>query len=321
MRHRQRAGLVLICVVLVGLAVVAGLRPHQVAGAGQAAPVPGPPTVGDCVSLDALLDDADGTAIAGTVPAYPTREIGACTGLRYGEVTYVIPAPQPTAVKSDGVNGSSYVDDPNHDTCAIKAAQYVGTTTTQPMQRFWYTFLQTQTSLSSPSPRQKAAGQKWTACLVTLRPPSSISGDPDPDPEQPRYKSTIRNAMHTGEQRDQLSSCSAAADWNGDPDISCQQPHAQELLAFGDIGDQPVARVQLETTCQQVVRQLTAMSDPTADGKLAIQTHVQGTTGTAITTIQVPAHASLACRVVTVGNRKLRGSLLALGESPVPWVS
>lgn len=49
-RCRPRLGLVVIGVAVFLVAVVAGIRPHLVSGAGQAAPVPGPPVIGrDCV--------------------------------------------------------------------------------------------------------------------------------------------------------------------------------------------------------------------------------------------------------------------------------
>ena len=80
-----------------------------------------------------------------------------------------------------------------------------------------------------------------------------------------------------------------------------------------------MTRIQIERTCQQLVRQLTAMPDPTAAGALSIQIDIENHTLTPVTTPQVPAHASLACGVTTTGNRKLRGSLLALGRQPIPW--
>ena len=320
MTHRQR-GLVVIGVAVVLVAVVAGLRPHLVTGSAQAVPVPGPPAVGDCV-LDPLGPPAEFNVIAasgGTVPVYPAQQIRPCTGTRYGEIAAVIPAPKPTVVKL-GETGGRYLDDPNQDSCFPAVMQYVGMTT-QPILRFWQTFLQITIALSRPFPRQQAAGQRWAACIVTLSP-----SDPSPAtataPAQagPRYGSSIRDALHTGRQRDQLSNCSPALDWVGDLAIDgCRQPHALEILAFGDSGDHPVARVQIEVTCRQLVRHLTAMPDPTAAGALSIQIHVEDSSSIAITTPQVPAHSYLACGITTTGSRKLRGSLLALGRQPVPW--
>lgn len=90
-------------------------------------------------------------------------------------------------------------------------------------------------------------------------------------------------------------------------------------MAFGDSGDHPVTRAQLELTCRQLVRRQTAMVDPTAAGALSIQTYVWGMSSVPVTTAQVPAHAAIDCGVTTTGARKLRGSLLALGRQPIPW--
>ena len=237
MTHRQQ-GLVVLGLAVVLVAVVAGLRPNLVTGSAQAVPVPGPPVVGDCV-LDPLgpPEEFDVTAASGgTVPVYPAQQIRPCTGTRYGEIAAVIPAPKPTVVKL-GETGGRYLDDPNQDSCFPAVMQYVGMTT-QPILRFWQTFLQITIALSRPFPRQQAAGQRWAACIVTLSPSDPLS-------PTPRYGSSIRNALHTGRQRDQLGNCTAALGWNsGITSSSCSRPHALEILAFGDSGAHPVTRVQ-----------------------------------------------------------------------------
>jgi len=319
--HRQQ-GLVVIGVAVFLVVVVAGLRPHLVTGAAQAAPVPGPPVVGDCVldpvpgpPMRALVTDASG----GTVPVYPAQQIRPCTGTRYGEITAVIATPKPTVVKGRGTS-DRYLDDPNQTSCAFAAAPYVGMTT-QPIQGFWQTYLQITSGLSRPSARQQAAGQRWAACIVTLRPsdPGSATATA-PAQAVAQYGSSLRDALHTGRQRDQLGTCIPAVDWDRGPVTDgCRQPHTLEILAFGDSGDHPVTRAQVELSCRQLVRDLTAMPDPTAAGALSIQIHVEDSSSTAITTPQVPAHSYLACGITTTGSRKLRGSLIALGRQPIPW--
>jgi len=311
-----------IGVALVLVAVVAGLRPHLVTGNAQAAPVPGPPVVGDCV-LDPVPPPALPSGIitntpvtGGTVPVYRVRVIQPCTQTRYGEITSVIATPKPTIVRGDNADGL-YLYDPNELSCESSAPQYVGMTT-QPIQRFWQPAVQFSSWLAGPSPQQKVAGQHWAACIVTLRPPDPIS----PPTTAPQYGRSIRNALHTGQQRDQLGYCvQTAGDWaSGFGSNSCRQPHDLEILANGDSGDHPVSRDQLEATCRQLVRQLTAIPDPTAAGALSITmyTEIEGH-DIAITPPQVPAHSNLTCGVITTGSRKLRGSLLSLGRQPIPW--
>ena len=321
MTYRRSAGSVVLGVALVLVAVLTGVHPHVVSGAGRAAPVPGPPVVGDCV-VDPLpaqpLISVDVTATSGgTVPVYPAQQIQPCTTARYGEIVSVIAHPAPTVVEGDDANGRR-LDDPNEDSCFPAAWAYVGMKS-EPGGS-WQTLLQFSTALARPSLRQQAAGQRWAVCIVSLRPP-----DPGPDPTTqtpapPRYSSSIRDALHTGAQRDRLGTCIAALDWNGSlATDGCVQPHALEVMALGDSGDHPVARAAVQLSCEQLVRRLTAMTDPTAAGALAVQIYVYGLNGATVTTAQIPAHSGMECGIVTTGHRKLRGSLIALGRSPVPW--
>lgn len=272
MKHRQRVGLVVIGMALVLVAAVTGLRPNLVSGAGQAGPIPGPPVVGDCVLYplpDSALVASTATASpGGTVPVYPAQEIQPCTAARYGEIVSVIANPKPT-VKGD------YANDPNAASCLLAANQYVGMMTTKPILGFWQASLLGTVALFGPSLRQKTVGQHWAACIVSLPPPTPTLTDPAPPPEQ--YDSFIHNALHTGQQRDQLGICPPAGnEFDGGLDTGgCRRPHAFERLGSGVTGDRPVSREQLQLTCQQLVRQLTAMPDPTAAGALSIQINIQ----------------------------------------------
>jgi len=130
--------LVVIGSAVLLVAVMAGLRPHLVTGVAQAAPVPGPPAVGECV-VDPLPAPKFGVvapvtaASGGTVPVYPSQQIQPCTGARYGEITAVIAAPKPTVVRGDDADGR-FLDDPNKDSCFDPAQQYLGMMTTQSTQ-------------------------------------------------------------------------------------------------------------------------------------------------------------------------------------------
>ncbi len=76
----------------------------------------------------------------------------------------------------------------------------------------------------------------------------------------------------------------------------------------------------LESTCRELVRQLTGIPDPTAGGALDVQADSQDDSQAATTSAQIPAHSFLRCAITTAGHRKLGGSLLALGRQPIPWV-
>jgi len=303
------------------MAVIANVRPHIVAGAAQAAPVPGPPAVGDCV-LDPVPVSAwvwsssplESTNITATTSAadmsYPRQQMQPCSGPRYGEVVAVIANPHAPVVAGDAAN--SYIGDPNMDSCHSSALQYLGLATPP---AHWEPFVQSTSAMSRPSIRQEAAGQHWVACVVGLRP---SAGTPGPAAGR-LYASSIRDAFHTGHERNQLGSCSPAIDWELPAGFSsCGLRHSLELFAFGSTGEHPMTRSALELSCQLLVRELTGIPDPTAGGALSIQVHAQILNATDIPTSQIPGNSGLQCGVITTGSRKLTGSLLALGRQPIP---
>ena len=318
--HHRWLGLVVVAsVAVVLIAGGAGLRPHVVSGVGQAAPVLGPPAVGDCV-LDPLADQQEGVVATvtatsgGTVPVYPAQQIQPCTAARYGEIVAVIAAPKPTVVKKAPADGPDnfYLDDPNEDSCYAPAVQYVGIAI-QPVERFFQPFLEITMQLSRPSARQAATGQRWAACIVTLASQGWQSA-------APQYGGSIRDALHTGQQRDKLGNCISSTNWDDGFSVDgCRQPHSLEVMGFGDSGAHVVTRAQVEKACQQLVRRVTGIVDPTAAGALSVQVHVDDNSGIAITTTQIPANSNLACGITTTGHRQLRGSLLALGRQPISW--
>jgi hypothetical protein len=169
-----------------------------------------------------------------------------------------------------------------------------------------------------PTARQQAAGQHWAACTVSPQPPGPWV---DPElPPAPRFSGSLRDALHTGIERDQLGYCSVAADLlSGGGPSSCRQPHASEVLGWGETGERAGSRRSFQLSCAQVVAQLTGLPDPTAGGQLLPVMTAMDDSSTALRDPEIPAHSYLVCAVATKNGRKLAGSLLALGRSPIPW--
>ena len=307
------------------VAVVASRHSHLIAGSGVASPVPGPPAVGDCVLdpvFDSILLATTLTATSGgTSPVYPVVRTQSCRLDRYGDVASVIASPKPTVVRGDADN--RYLEDPNEDTCRRDAVKYLGLPAER-SQGFWQPAAGYITSLSGPSLRQEAAGQHWAACIVSIPQPGvtptpSTTKVAGPPPLQ--YGGSIRDALHTGAQRDQLGNCMPASDLPGDGNsVVCGRPHAFEVMGLGGSADHAVDRSQLQTTCRQLVGRLTGMADPTAAGALTIDIYAWDMDGSLRSISHVPSNVGLICGVATTGTRKLHGSLLALGTQPIPWV-
>ena len=317
---RRALGLLVIGIVLALVAVVSNANPRPVSGTATAAPVPGAPAVGDCAAdvlpSASMTSDSVTAGTRGSVPVYPKVRFQPCSGIRYGEVVEVIGVPVPTVLEGDDSDGV-YLDDPNLTACFLAGQSYLGMSA-QPLFGNWYPPLMTTAALFAPTSRQQAAGQRWVACVVAPRNPGSWA-DTDPPPA-PRYGSSLRDAVHTGNERDQLGYCSVDSDLvsAGGPS-SCRQPHAFEVLGSGQTGDRAVGRRSFQTSCEQTIAQLTGLPDPTAGGLLVPVLDAVDDRSAAVTDPQIPAHSDLICAVATTGGRKLSGSLLALGRNPIPW--
>jgi len=328
---RRIAGLVLIGVVLLAAVVAPNMGVRNVPGTPEAAPVAGPPAVGDCVTdpVDPgwnLLEAQPGTpgVTVGTY-AYPSLGMSPCGGRRYGEVVAVIPNPSKpvVTVTNDDNSNSSTVVDPNLDTCYPAAGRYAGMAATgirpEPTLKDWYPQLRFGSSASAPSKRQRAAGQHWLACFVYLLPAGGTAAEMEADE---RYDGSLRNALTTGKQRNRLGSCNAGDDLNpqnGAPG-DCDTVHLSEMFALGNTDSHPTSRAELQRSCRQLVQQLTRIPDITAVGPLTSQMQATDDSGALIEKPQLPPNTNLTCGIiVTDPTRHLNGSLLALGGQRIPW--
>lgn len=313
---QRRLGLLVIGLVAMVVTVVANLRPTSIDGSARSAPVPPMPTVGDCVldpvSLSSLTSARNAAVAPSFGRSYPRQQIAPCTGARYGEVVTVIRAPRAPVMAGDASN--RYVEDPNMDSCYRSTPRYLGLSA-GPVSTYWEPFLRSTSAISAPSIRQQAAGQQWVACVMSLAPTDGATGQV----LRRTYTSTLRDAVHTGASRDALGSCLEFADRELDVGSDCARPHALELFAFGSTGASAVDRTELQATCLQLVRQVTAMPDPTAAGALRLDMYVGQASAADDAEPAVPADSALQCGIVAVGQRALTGSLIALGSQPIPW--
>lgn len=282
--------------------VSAGLQPRRVAGTPQALSAPGPPTVGDCVS-----DPVNPANWATTPYVYPHLSFQACGGLRFGEVVGVLADPaEPPATTGTAPSGS--VSDPNPETCLEEGESYVGG---MPQFRYWSPRIFSFSAPISPSPLQQAVGQHWLACAMFI-PANGQS-------EVRHYNGSLRNAFHTGNERDVLGFCGYGRDWTAGYVSACSLTHEFQVLASGIVGGGDVSPDELQRTCVQVAQRLTALPDVTAAGALAVGVQSIEKTGASFDSAGGQVEANLGCGIRTVGSRRLAGSLVALGHLPIPW--
>lgn len=323
---RRRVGLLLIIGVLLAAVVVPKVGIRAVPGTPQALPVTGPPSVGDCVAdpIDPSWDNpavaANATGTTGAAYAYPRLDLKPCQGSRYGEVTAVITtsAEPVISISSDG----TFANDSNVENCSPTASEYVGIAMTgtqrAPLIAPWYPSQIVEAAASTPPVRQTAAGQHWLACIVYLgasqENPHGIAG-------QERYDGPLRKAMSTGAQRDRIGTCAVGTDLTGGQLglVGCGITHLSEIFAQGGSGTDSRTRAGLQNSCAQVVARLTRIPDITAAG-LTVQVLAISSNSSPITDALIPAEVNLSCGVTAEHQRPLDGSLLALGNAPIPWV-
>lgn len=322
--HRSRVvGLVLIALVLSTVAFSSQLRPQLVAGVAQAAPVSGPPAVGACVPQSGTMTwNPEGTAVqqpGSHAYLYPQLDVGPCAGVRYGEVASVIADPSKATV-TVGVDGTiTAVTDSNSEVCRQAALRYVGWaiggSRLEGTLSFWNVAPAVDSVPSRASARQEAVGQHWLACIVYLR--QDTFGGVGQVP--PSYDSSLRSALLTGYDRDQLGNCVADADFNASVSTVCRDPHRAETFGFGTTGPSSSSRAVLIRSCTELITRLTRLPDISAAGTLAVELQVSDSTGQLVATDQIPPGSDAVCGLNATGGRQLAGSLIANGAQPIRW--
>ena len=308
---RRRGGLIVLLAALLLLTVPA-LRPGPVDGRAAPEPVAGPPAVGDCVTEPVQRYPGYGSGTGGSY-VYPQLAVAPCAGTRFAEVVSVLTDPgRPEIV----VRGSSVnVSDPNQDACRTAVRDHLGTrVTVDPSGAVWSTVTTVEVSVTRPSPRQEAAGQRWLACLAAARGVTYPEQDPAP------YDGTLRDAIATGAARDRIGACTTDDDLGtaNDPTAGCSRPHTLQLLASTrDLpAGTPVATAG--SGCRWTAERLTGLPDVTAGGALTVVVAVTDD-GLSVEADVVPADALVFCGIRTTGGRTLDGGLVGLGDRPIPW--
>ena len=132
------------------------------------------------------------------------------------------------------------------------------------------------------------------------------------------YSGSLRDALHTGNQREVLGFCGSGPDWTTGYESVCTTPHDFQVLASGVVGGGDISHDELQRTCVQVAQKLTALPDVTAAGALAIEVQSIENTGASFDVAGRQVAAKLGCGIGTAGSRRLAGSLVALGDLPIP---
>ena len=314
---RRWGGLIIIVLVAVAAIAIPSAGGKQISGTARPAPIPGPPAVAQC--LDAPeLDGAQQKPGA----LYRPLTVGPCGKRVYGEVTAVIgdrrsPQSAPPTIQPPD-DGSTVTDDPNELPCFDATNRYLGLTVGAdhiPMIfSYWRPSGLASFSLTGPTLRQRAAGQRWVACVVSTR---------DWDRNAASYEGTLKNAFALGTLPPAVAVCLDTANLLSAEPASCDKPHYVEVFGVADTARPGLTQRSLDDSCLRLAARMTGMSDPTAHGQIRVRAAaVHGETGTPVTGLGSPTddNGYAACMAVTPTTHQLQHTLLALRNKPASLV-
>ena len=312
--NRRWIGLMVLFVVILGVSATARVAHRQVAGTGQIGPIPGPPSIGDC-----LLEPV-GRRSRAVQTEHAAVATGPGEGRRYGEVVSVISAAQVQPFRQD-INDGSVVD-PNLDICENTTVLFLGlgagpghpanpAVPGHPINVFTYWSPVLLTSFfyaAGPSALQTSMGQRWLACISYVPDATTQTSVP--------YDRSARGTFTTGTPPTVYAACLETADAAMLSIINCSLPHAAEIFGYR-FAEAATPRPALDATCTAMIKKFTGMSDPSAGGRLTAKTVAAGGSANPAS-IDATAGGAISCLVTAPTGHHLNGPLMNLGNKPLP---
>lgn len=321
---RRALGLVALSLAFAILLGAPALLSDGITGHPMAAPLPMPPAVGSCVTLPAdpnfsgageqgfqvvACDQPHDAEVSMTWPAGtpPQSQVGG-TGQLPGE--FILPFNAEFPVLSD--MGSGTVSSP-HFVCADWNLSFIGPPAPLAGSSWWTVWPTFASGMITAPAVDRAGVLGWSACIV------------EPATVPTRYAGTIRSAPTMPDQHrpEQYFSCLSRSQYGRTELIysSCAQPHRVEPIALQS-GLEPAAPADRALVgCLEVVQRLTGAADPSYGGRLAVKVENVGLrtlTLEQMTELPAGATAAGACVVELVGSGSLVGSVIGLGDRPLP---
>jgi hypothetical protein len=301
---RRLVGIALLVLAIAAVAVVPSIGGRRVAGTSIAVIFAAPPQVGECV-LPPLPDSEDGAWIPET--RVTDLRFGSCAGDIAGEVVGLRDY-DPNWPDADTFRGRG--------PCFRETATYAGLnvsrrSSTLPEVPFdglvsWAPSLGSRAFLIRPGTRERNAGATWAACLAV---PTDVG----------TYRGSLRSAHTTGRLPDAFGLCWDSVDLDESMDLlACNEPHPAELLATGWIRNRElVSSADLQVSCDDIAGRVMHTDDPTRGGALAITLDPVTLDGA----MTPDAPLSVSCFVSSAGPTQLVGTLVGIGDQPIPFAS
>lgn len=318
--QRRETGVAVVAAAVLLAVIVPDLGGRSIPGRAQAIPIRPVPSVGECVLTPiAALRGPTGNSF---FVADDDVRVGACQGSRYGEVSAVLDGRGAYVggntegrYLSGNYGGAEYVCDyQTQDYQGVPASLRGGAA----YANLWSATLSTLTLTMQPDDEQRAAGQNWTACIAV---------QVDDADNLTTFAESSRDLYRTGTPRPDSGSCLDVADAATARPVRCDRPHGAEnfglaVTAVGEVGTGDEG--DLQRSCTELVALLTRAPDVGTEGGLEVftATTYRDDNGTVIARPDSDSAGVLAyssCQVVTPPGRTLSGTLVGLGDRPVPW--
>lgn len=304
----------MLLLVLVAAAVVPNIATKVIAGKPIAAPVPGPPNVGACVTsvppVDLFTDSGSKYLIL------PVLQYGTCVANHYGEITAVL---QHLPLQKNP--SASPLEGPGYELlnrCPSASLEYLGLAdpaagnATDPAA--WVPALNANFVFAGPDPRQKAAGQNWGACVLVANPGTNNAAV--------SFAGPLQNAVASARLPALFGSCSANLSVLSAPE-SCSDWHTDQILGQADLTTSDSSPAVRLATCRNIALRVTGMPDPTAGGRLQVEVFIDrvnadGSRGASSGPLAKGETVYGTCGIHAAGRARLNDSLIGLGTAPVP---
>jgi len=293
MMPRRLAGAALVAVALLVALAAARWSGVRVAGTPYAPVRASAPAVGVCIK-QVTGAPAEGRPVTSfTVGSAGVRDVrfAECSAPHVGEVvafrSLTAPAPADADVASDGEwcrnVAAGYR---SHVAFEVRDVSGSGFWAPATGQRFL-------TILSAPSALEPST--RWAACAIIA-------------PGVQEYQGSYVSSLADTPTPAPFGVCRQSDE--NPLVISCLEPHRIQDFATAVVRG-PVS-APLAAVCAELIARMTGLRDPTAGGRLRVDV-VPDASGTD------ERAASASCRLVVVGDRSLRATLIGVDNGPLPW--
>ncbi len=298
----------MVAAVLLAAIVVPNLSERRVAGQPVAKEIAGPPKSGDCVTRMTdpwrQFDEPAPTDVE--IIDYPSADFDGCDGPVAGEVVSVsLSATPPVRIAAtDYLTAMS--------PCPIDAIGYTGSIPpiVQPPGGqpaiVWSPQLNFQYTTIGPNRAQRAAGQRWIACVI-----GAVDGQP--------YSGRLRDVLIVGVLPSVFGTCLSSAGRFFRTQVPCYRPHQVEILGSTVLGGPPVAAADLQQACEVFAGRAIRTADPTRDGSIGLRAVDAETMDSVMSmTGEAAPDTFVLCIAEAQGGASFDGTLIGVADGPLP---